>query len=343
MKVKKIISLALAAAMVVLSVASCSSSSDVSDSDSSLPDKVVIGTQEMPNDEGIAKALSYFEEEMGVEVEIQNFDSGADVNTALASGDIDFGLFGSCPAAIAIANDIGVEFIWIHEVLGSVESLVARADTGITSIEDLAGKTVATPFASTAHFSLLKALEDAGIADEVNLLSMTTAEIVAAWELGQIDATYIWEPTLSQLEDSVTIITSEDCAEAGYMTSNVEVVRTEFAEKYPELVAGYIRALNKAVELFNDDQDTAVAAIADFMDLTEEDALFQMTGSTWLTVEEQIGSDYLGTSEEKGAIVQNLYETALFLQEQGSLTSVPDESVFEDAVNPKYIEMALED
>ncbi len=340
MKIKKILATLLASALLLTSFTACGGSDDETTADGK-PAKVVIGTQQMPNDEGIAKALNYFEEEMGVEVEIQSFDSGADVNTALASGDIDFGLYGSCPVAIAISNDIGVEFIWIHEVLGSVESLVAREETGITKIEDLVGKKVATPFASTAHFSILKALENAGIADKVDLVSMTTAEIVAAWELGQIDAAYIWEPTLSQLDNKVTIITSEDCAKAGYMTSNIEVVRKEFAEKYPEIVAGYIKAVSKAVDLYKNDQSTAVTAISKFMDLSEDDALFQMSGSTWLTASEQLGADYLGTSDAKGAIVDNLYETALFLKDQGSLTSVPDKSVFEAAVNPKYIEMSL--
>lgn len=339
MKIKKILAALLASALVLTSVTACGDKNG--EGADGKPKKVIIGTQQMPNDEGIAKALNYFEEEMGVEVELKSFDSGADVNTALASEDIDFGLYGSCPVAIAISNDLGVELIWIHEVLGSVESLVARKDTGITKVEDLVGKKVATPFASTAHFSLLKALEEAGIADKVDLMSMTTAEIVAAWELGQIDAAYIWEPTLSQLDDKVTVITSEDCAKAGYMTSNIEVVRKEFADKYPEVVAGYIRAVNKAVELFKNDQDTAVSAIAKFMSLSEKDALFQMSGSTWLTSSEQIGADYLGTSDAKGAMVNNLYETALFLKDQGSLTSVPDKSVFEAAVNPKYIEMTL--
>ena len=66
-----------------------------------------------------------------------------------------------------------------------------------------------------------------------------------------------------------------------------------------------------------------------------------MQNSTWLTGSEQISSTYLGTSSAKGAVVQNLYDTAEFLKTQGSITKVPDKSVFEKAVNPKYIETAL--
>lgn len=304
--------------------------------------KVVIGTQEMPNDEGIAKALDYFSEEMGVEVELKQFDSGKDVNTALAAGSIDFGLLGSCPASLAISQELGVKCIWIHEVLGPTESFVARADAGISTIADLKGKNIATPFASTAHFSLLHALEEAGLSEsDVNLLDMQPSEIYAAWQNEQIDAAYIWEPTLSELENQVLLCTSTDMADAGYMTSNVELVRTEFMEQNPELVAGYIRALAKAVDMYQSNTDEAVATIVDALEISEEDAKSQMSGSVWLSASEQLGADYFGTSDAKGALVQNLYDTATFLKEQGSIAEVPDMSVFEEAVDASGIEATL--
>lgn len=340
---KKFSTIALSCVMAGFMLTACGSS-DTSSSSGTSASKVVIGTQEMPNDEGIAKAEEYFEEEMGVDVEITQFDSGKDVNTALASGSIDFGLVGSCPAALAISQDLGVEVIWIHEVLGPVESLVAREDTGITSVADLKGKTVATPFASTGHFSLLHALELAGLSEsDVNLLDMQPSEIYAAWQNEQIDATYVWDPTLSELENSVTLTTSADLADAGYMTTNVELVRSEFAEENPDLVSAYIKAVNKASTLYKDSQDEAISIIADAMELDTEDAKSQMSGSTWLTAEEQLGTDYFGTSDEKGAFAQNLYDTAAFLKDAGSITDVPELSVFEEAVNSTYIESAIED
>lgn len=305
-------------------------------------EKVVIGTQEMPNDEGLAKALDYFKTEMGVTVEIKQFDSGKDVNTALASGSIDFGLLGSCPAALAISQDLGVECIWIHEVLGPTETLVARKESGATAIADLKGKTVATPFASTAHFSLLHALETAGLsASDVNLLDMQPSEIYAAWKNGQIDATYIWEPTLSELDNATVLCTSEDMAGAGYMTTNVELVRKEFAKAHPEVVSSYIKALSKAVDLYKNTPDEAVKTIGSALEISEDAAKSQMSGSSWLSAKDQLGESYFGTSESKGGLVKNLYDTACFLKDQGSIAKVPEESVFAEAVNPKYIEDAV--
>lgn len=339
----RFVSMTLTGVLALSLMAGCGNSNSGSSSEGGeKAEKVIIGTQEMPNDEGIAKAEGYFEEELGVDVELKSFDSGKDVNTALAAGSIDFGLLGSCPASLAISQDLGVECIWIHEALGPTESLVARGETGAASVEDLKGMTIATPFASTAHFSLLHALENAGLSEsDVNLLDMQPSEIYAAWQNGQIDATYVWEPTLSELEDATVVCTSADLAEAGYMTSNVELVRTEFAESNKDLVSAYIRAVSKAVDLYTDTPDDAIAVISEALELSTEDATAQMSGSSWLTAEEQLSEDYFGTSESKGALVQNLYDTATFLKEQGSITEVPELSVFEEAVNPSFIEEAV--
>ena len=50
---------------------------------------------------------------------------------------------------------------FVLDVAGDNEALVARNETGITDVAGLRGKRVATAFASTAHYSLLAALQQA--------------------------------------------------------------------------------------------------------------------------------------------------------------------------------------
>ena len=70
--------------MAVTGLTACKSGGSSSDSDS--VDTVRIGTQEMPNDEGIAlKQKNYLEDQLGVKVKLVKFDSGKDVNNALKS------------------------------------------------------------------------------------------------------------------------------------------------------------------------------------------------------------------------------------------------------------------
>lgn len=306
------------------------------------PKVVNIGTQQMPNDERIAIAKGFFEEELGVKVNIIEFQAG-EIRNAMVSKDIDFALLGSSSATLGIANGMDVEVIWIHEVLGDAERLVAKNSSNINSIQDLKGKTVATPFASTAHYSLLKALELNGISErDLTLFDMQMPDIYAAWQRGDIEAAYAWEPTLSNLlKDGRTIISSKYMAEKGVVTSNVEIVRKDFAKKYPDIVTKYIKALNKAVKLYNENPAEAVKTVAKALNITEEEALNQMQGSIWLTAEQQLDPAYFGTSSKKGNLAGSLKDTADFLYKQKSLVSKPELSAFEQAVNPSYIESAL--
>ena len=307
-----------------------------------LPKVINIGTQEMPNDEKIAIAKGYFEQEMGVKVNIIKFEAGS-IRNALISKDIDFALLGSSSATLGIASGIDVELIWVHEVLGNSEALVAKKNSGINTIKDLKGKKVATPFTTTTHYSLLKALELNGMSEkDITLLDMQMPEVYAAWQRGDIDAAYAWEPTLSKLlPDGKIILTSKDMAAKGVVTSNVEVVRRDFAQKYPDLVAKYIKALDKSVNLYNDNKSEAVKTLAQSLNISEADALKQTQGSIWLTAKQQLAPEYFGTSTSKGAIVKSLMDTAEFLYNQKSLKNKPQLDVFEKAVNPAYIERAL--
>lgn len=56
---------------------------------------VNIGTMDLVNGDLIAQYEKLYEEELGVDVNIVNFDSGRDVNTAFESGSIDISEVGT--------------------------------------------------------------------------------------------------------------------------------------------------------------------------------------------------------------------------------------------------------
>ncbi|MDR8383291.1 taurine ABC transporter substrate-binding protein, partial [Acinetobacter baumannii] len=78
----------------------------------------------------------------------------------------------------------------------------------IKTPQDLIGKTIAVPFVSTTHYSLLSALKHWNIPeDKVKIINLRPPEISAAWERGDIDAAYVWEPALSKAKASGTVLT----------------------------------------------------------------------------------------------------------------------------------------
>ena len=131
------------------------------------------------------------------------FASGGDVVQAFGANSADLGLVGSSPAAKAVSAPLNlpVQVIWIYDVIGEAESLVAR-DPSIKGPADLRDKTVAVPFGSTAHYSLLSALAGAGLrgGTDVTLINLAPDAIPAAWQSEQIDAAWVWNPVLGELE-----------------------------------------------------------------------------------------------------------------------------------------------
>ena len=330
---------------LIVTLAACGDKSANGSQGSTLPEEINIGYLRVPNDETLAIAEGMFDKyftERGIKCNFIAFDSGVQANKALASGSVDFATMGNTNAIIALATGIDVEMIWIHEVLGEIEGLAVKNDAGVTTVEELEGMKIATPFASTAHYVLLNVLKEAGIDDKVELLDMQTAAIVAAWERGDIKAAYTWQPSLGVLlEDGTMLVSSADMAEKGYITANVEVVRTEFSEQYPELVADFIRCLTEAGDMYRDNPENVAEIVAGELEIEKEDALMQMRGSIWCTPEELVGENYFGPTGNAGNFAMIMKDTSDFLQEQESIDNSPTQEAFNGFVNPTYIEMAL--
>lgn len=302
----------------------------------SKPETVRIGTMNLVNGDLIAQYEKYYENELGVDVEILYFDSGKDVNTALAAGSIDITELGSSPAALGLSNGLDFEVIWVGDIIGSAETLVAKADSSIVTVTDLAGKKVATPFASTAHYSLLNALKLAGMSEsDLTLFDMQPDDIYAAWQRGDIDAAYVWYPVLGELlKDGVSVTDSAKLAEQGIVTADLNVARTEFANANPDIVANYIKAQMKANDMILDEPETAAKEIASMLEIPEEDAAEQITEFRYMKGEEQI--TFLNDS-----MAATLKSAADFLKEQESIKEAPSLAHFDSKINTTYLEQAL--
>ncbi|MBD2058016.1 ABC transporter substrate-binding protein [Oculatella sp. FACHB-28] len=290
------------------------------------PETIRIGYQVIPNAELLAKALGLTEKAFpNSQVEYISFDSGRDVNTAVAADGIDFGLIGSVGVGVGIAQGLPYEVYFIHDVIGKAEALVVRQD--ITSVADLAGKRVGVPFGSTTHFSLLSLLELEQISpDSLTILDLQPQDLVAAWQRQDVNAGYVWQPHLSRLvEDGGTVLTtSADLAERGVLTADVGIVRQAFVDEYPDVVKQYVAVLDEAVKLYRDDPEAVAEAIAPELGLTPEESLTVMEQLIWLDSSEQAKAEYLGSADQPGAFAEVLKSSADFMVTQGAIATAPD-------------------
>lgn len=340
-KMKQITVVVLAFCMLTLAGCGKAKTGEKKDN-KKLPDVVNIGVQTLITPELITRYENSYEKYIGTKVNIVQLDAD-ETNKALSSGSIDIASMGSSSTSIGIAKNMGYEVFWCHDVIGTAESLVATNKSNIKKMEDLVGKKVACPFTSTAHYSLLSAVKLAGMdASQIELLDMQPDAIYAAWMRGDIDAAYVWNPVLSELEKDGTVLTdSEALAKQDVVTCDVAVIRKEFAKSYPDVPVGYAKSQLHALDVFANDRDTAIQAISKVAEISEEEAKMQIETFIYPTGEELIGENYFGTKEKKGKFAQYLKSTADFWYEQGDLEKQEDLSYFEENVTGEFIEKAM--
>lgn len=305
---------------------------------------VTIGIQSMYAPWKDAIAEKEFEKATGWDIQWRNFDSGGDVMLAMASGDVQIGVAGSSPIAAAVSRGIGIEVFWVLDNIANAEALVVRNGSGISAPQDLAGKTLAVPFVSTTHFHTLFALEQFGLAGKVKVVNLQPSDIPAAWERGDIDAAFIWDPALGKLKQSGKVLISSGTLSGwGKATFEALVVDKEFSSKHAEGMTAFTKVLQSSTADYVKAPESWSAAspkVANVARLSggkpaevpEVLALYEFPLAA-----EQSSATWLGGGKDGGA-AKALAATAEFLKEQKKVPAVlPDYSV---AINASFVEAA---
>ncbi len=329
----------------ILVISSCTnqqnitSTNESSESEAAMPETMRIGYQVSANAELLAKALGLAEKAFtNTKVEYISFSSGRDVNTAMAASGIDVGLIGSVGVAVGIAQNLPYQPYFIHSVIGEAEALAVKDN--ISSINDVRGKKIAVPFGSTSHFTLLSLLKLENIPEnELTILDLQPQDLVAAWQRGDIDGGYIWYPNLPKLVDNggKILVTSADMAEQGVITADLGVVRTEFADQYPDAMKKYVEVLDEAVNFYRQSPEQAGEKISTELGISPEESLQAMNKLIWLTSEEQADAQYLGTPDQVGNFAGVLKESAQFMVTQNTIASAPDLEKYQSAIRNDFL------
>ena len=286
----------------------------------------------------LAQAEGRYDKAIGQKIDWRRFDSGPAVVAALASGDLQIGNLGSSPLAAGASRNVPlVTFIVTAQIKGS-EALVVRDGSGIKEPQDLVGKTIATPFVSTSHYSLLGALKHWGLTpQQVKVVNLSPAQITAAWKRGDIDGAFTWSPALGEIRKTGKILTDAgQVSEWGAPTFEVWVARKDFAEKHPEIVEKFAKVSLDAIADYNANQAAWTA------DSDKVQKIAALTGANAADVPELLhGAHFPSTAEQKSpqllgaGTAKDIAQTALFLKEQGKIESVlPDYSGY---VSDKYL------
>ncbi|MDR2152096.1 MAG: aliphatic sulfonate ABC transporter substrate-binding protein [Helicobacteraceae bacterium] len=212
-----------------------------------------------------AKELGYLDEELskvGATYTWNVFENGPLINEAARAGDIDTAILGDQPALIA--KSVGLDIVAIANIAAGEKAmaLVAPTDSPIKRFEDIRGKKIAYGKGTYVQHLLVLLLEKHGVkSDEFEHINLGANDIPIALENRQIDGAVIWEHYISllTLSGKARVIADGTGIKQGNI---IAYARNDYAKKHPQVLAAYIRALDRGARYVSDHPNEAAAALA---------------------------------------------------------------------------------
>ncbi|SEQ61227.1 NitT/TauT family transport system substrate-binding protein [Lentzea xinjiangensis] len=215
---------------------------------------------------GVEKEL--FKSELGgTKLTTQTFNAGPDEVNALLGESLDIGYIGSGPAINAYSKSKGETVRLIAGATSGGAQLVTKPE--ISSIEDLKGKTIATPqLGNTQDVALKKYLAEKGLTGQVTVTNVENAASLDLFKKGDIAATWSPQPWSARIVAEAggkVLLDEKTLWEGGSFPTTVIIVRTKFLQEHPETVEavlkGHVAAIDWAKANSGDAKKTVNAAL----------------------------------------------------------------------------------
>ncbi|MCH7383841.1 ABC transporter substrate-binding protein [Acinetobacter dispersus] len=200
----------------------------------------------------------------------KNFTSGAPLTSEMVAGRLDIGAMADFPA---VNNNVafkktGKESIFLNVLSGSTtgsgNGIVVPLDSEVNSIQDLKGKTISVPFASTAHGLLLRAIAAQGWDPKKDVKIIAQAPEVAgpALKSNKVDAHADFVPFAELFPYQGFARKIYDGAQAKTPTFHGSLASKSYAQQYPEIIQAYLRATIEADQLIRKEPEKYSELIA---------------------------------------------------------------------------------
>ncbi|MBD2214797.1 ABC transporter substrate-binding protein [Nostoc linckia FACHB-104] len=180
------------------------------------------------------------------EVKFIPFNGGPALNEALSSGQLDMGLYGDTPALVG--RSAGLKTRLINQTRVGQNAWLVTKKNGPRSVSQLKGEKVGVAKGTYPHRYLLGLLEKEGIAKNVKVVQIPSADAKAALERGDIAAypfamgtgpTVISQgfPSIDQAKDH-----------EGLVGTGVSIVTEEFLAQHPDLPQKWNQTRQQALQ-----------------------------------------------------------------------------------------------
>ena len=248
-----------------------------------------------------AKEKGMYDEAMGVKVNWVSFDTGTAMSAAMASGDVQISVSQGVPPFV-VATSAGQDLQIVDVAVSYSDNdncVVASAhEIDKDSAGELAGKKVAVPLGTAAHYGFLSQMAHFGVdLASLEVVDMAPAEGAAALAQGSIDMACGWGGALRRmLEHGNVLMTGAEKEELGILVFDVTSAPAEFVAENSDLVAKFLAVTAEANEMWNSGANTAemLPVIAKDAGMDEDATTATMATFVFPSVEEQLTEKWLG-------------------------------------------------
>jgi len=217
-------------------------------------------------------------------------------------------------AILAASKGIPLKIVLLLDYTTGSDGVVAK--TSIRSLTDLKGKRIGIEQGTIAHFTLLKALEKAGLdTTEIQLVNLNLEELKQAFLHDEVDAVGTYEPYMSELVsqgNGHVIFSSREIPRA---ICDVLFVREKIACDHPELIDHWIEAWNNALNFRRSEPEDYVRTLNRLNGTPIPDIKKSFSGIFFTSLAENRLA--FGTTEKPGYLLESLRGMQEFMLEQG--------------------------
>ncbi|MDK8191210.1 ABC transporter substrate-binding protein [Paenibacillus sp. UMB7766-LJ446] len=204
------------------------------------------------------------------------FQGGNLILEAMAANQLDFGVTSEIPPIFASQAANGGSFKIIAVQQGSTlnQEVVVPKDSPIQSIAELKGKKVAFVKNTTAHYFLLKMLEEAGLTwSDISPVELTTADGHSALISGKVEALASYGNAIisAHQNEAITIASAKDILSGSFLVAASDQALADEDQK--KALADYLERINKFNEWARTHQEEWAQITADSTHQPLEQAL----------------------------------------------------------------------
>lgn len=221
----------------------------------------------------------------------------------LRGGSLDFGSTAGAASVIGRANGLPIKAVYAYSK-PEWTALVTTPDSGIETVADLKGKSVAVTRGTDPHIFLLRALDAAGLTErDIRPVLLQHPDGYTALSKGQVDAWAGLDPHMAkgELEGNARLFYRN----ADLNTYGILNVREEFAEAHPYLVSRVLAVYERARQHALSHPEELKAVLIEAARIEPEVAARQLDQRTDIT-DPVIGRDHRETFLAAGEILQRI-------------------------------------